>query len=236
MTRVLLCDDEPIFLESLQKRLRELLKKDGMLYSFTDPRDIPRELLSGGDIYFLDMDFTGKGCSGLELARSIRQANPNAVILFLTNYIEYAPAGYEVQAFRYILKNDIQQKLAPALRDALAQRSRCRKTIQLTVNGEKTVFFLADILYIESQGHIAVLHLHGKTSGEYKLYATLGSLEQQLSDQGFLRVQKSFLVNMCRIKRLRCSLATLDDGTELPVSEKMYKELKIKYIAWKGQG
>lgn len=236
MNRVLLCDDDPIFLESLQKWLRELLKKDGMLYSFTDPKDIPRELLSSGDIFFLDIDFAGKGYTGLDTAKSIRQVNPDGVILFLTNYIEYAPEGYEVQAFRYLLKSDIEQKLVPALQDALAQRSRRQETIQLTVAGEKAVFFLADIQYIESQGHAVLLHAKGKSTGQYRLYTTLKFLEQQLSGRGFLRVQKSFLVNMRRIRRLRCDLVTLDDGTELPVSEKMYGELKKKYIAWKGQG
>lgn len=236
MTRVLLCDDDPVFLESLQKRLRELLKKDGMLYSFTDPMDMPTELMRGCDIFFLDIDFAGKGYTGLDAAKSIRQVNPDGVILFLTNYIEYAPAGYEVQAFRYLLKSDAQQKLVPALQDALAQRSQHQETVQLTVAGEKTVFFLADVLYIEAQGHAALLHSEGKSTGQYRLYTTLTNLEQKLADRGFLRVQKSFLVNMRRIRRLRCDLVTLDNGTELPVSEKMYGELKKKYISWKGQG
>ncbi len=236
MIRVLLCDDDPVFLGSLQKQLRERLKKDGMIYPFTDPKDIPPELLSGCDIFFLDMDFAGKGYTGLDAAKTIRQVNPNGVILFLTNYIEYAPAGYEVQAFRYLLKSEAEQKLIPALKDALVQQSRRQETVQLTVAGEKTVFFLADVLYIEAQGHAALLHTEGKSTGQYRLYSTLTHLEQKLADRGFLRVQKSFLVNMRRIRRLRCDLVTLDNGVELPVSEKMYRELKKKYISWKGQG
>ncbi len=236
MIRVLLCDDDPVFLESLQKQLRVLLKKVGMIYPFADLEDVPKELLSGCDIFFLDMDFAGKGYTGLDAAKTIRQVNPDGVILFLTNYIEYAPAGYEVQAFRYLLKSDAEQKLVPALQDALAQRSRRQETVQLTVAGEKLAFFLADVLYIEAQGHAALLHSEGKTTGQYRLYSTLTNLEQKLADRGFLRVQKSFLVNMRRIRRLRCDLVTLDNGVELPVSEKMYRELKKKYISWKGQG
>jgi len=236
MIRILLCDDDPVFLESLQKALRDYLKKDGILYTFLDPQEIPGELLSGCDIFFLDMDFAGKRYTGLDIAKKIRQVNPDGVILFLTNFIEYAPAGYEVQAFRYLLKSEAERKLIPALKDALAQRSRRQETVQLTVAGEATTFFLERMLYIEAQGHVTMLYVEGQPKESIKIHSTLTRLEQQLANRGFLRVQKSFLVNMRRIRRMRCDLVTLDDGTELPVSEKMYADLKKRYIAWKGRG
>lgn len=72
---------------------------------------IPDSILSGCDIAFLDIDFEGKRYNGIDIARRIRSKRKDAVIIFVTNYIEYAPEGYEINAFRYVLKSEISRKL-----------------------------------------------------------------------------------------------------------------------------
>jgi DNA-binding LytR/AlgR family response regulator len=69
----------------------------------------------------------------------------------------------------------------------------------------------------------------------YKFYSSLASLEEQLADRGFLRIQKSYLVNMRHLRKLQCAQAVLDNGTVLPVSEKTYGEQRQKYLLWKGR-
>lgn len=235
--RILLCDDDPVFLDRLRQELRGILKArklGGTIHAFESPGEIPPELLASCGIFFLDMDFSPQNETGLALARAIRQVSPEAVIIFLTNYIEYAPAGYEVQAFRYLLKSDVQSKLEKSLLDAVAHISARRETVTFPVSGEPVTFCLEDILYLEAQGHTVAVHTRERK--EYKLYASLAGLEQQLGSRGFLRIQKSFLVNMRRIRRFRCDGVTLDSGTTLPVSEKSYREQKNRYLLWKGLG
>lgn len=241
MIHIILCDDDARFLDHIQAEIRSVLKKahiGTVIHTFTDAENIPEELLTACDLYFLDIDFPGKKYTGIDIARRIRQVRQDSIIIFLTNYIEYAPEGYEVQAFRYVLKSDILQKLEQSLREAMDKLSIEQEFIRINISGEPTTLYLDDILYIEAMGHSTIIHTQkagANQKAEYKFYSSLVNMEQQLCDQGFLRIQKSYLVNMRRIQILRCSKATLDNGTTLPVSEKTYAEQKKKYLLWKGQ-
>lgn len=241
MIRIILCDDNQPFLTSLRADIRNILNAhriDAVIHIFEDAESIPEDILTSSDIFFLDIDFDSKRYTGIDIAKKIRLLCQDSIIVFLTNYIEYAPEGYEVQAFRYCLKNEIHTKLEQYLLQAISKLKAEQESMQINISGEIITISLSDILYFESQGHTAVLHvqkLGTQNHKSYKFYATLTSLEQNLSAQGFLRIQKSYLVNMRRMKKFQCSVATLDTGSTLRVSEKNYAEQKKKYLLWKGR-
>lgn len=242
MIRIVLCDDDAIFLERMRNDIRAALKHldvEAVIQIFTEADVIPQKVMRECDILFLDIDFNDKKYTGIDVARKIRDARQSAIIIFLTNYIEYAPEGYEVQAFRYALKSEIDKKLPQYLKAAMNKLFAEKELFQISVSGEPITLHLEDILYIESQGHNAVIFTQKpeKKSGpqkEYKVYSTLSKFEQQLSARGFLRIQKSYLVNMRRMKQYRCNEALLDNGIMLPVSEKAYSENKKKFLLWRG--
>ena len=92
--------------------------------------------------------------------------------------------------------------------------------------------------YAESNGHSAKVYIQQKRSGsvkDYSFYDSLNNLETKLEESGFLRVYKSYLVNMDRIKTYQCKVLTLDNGIVLKVSERNYGEQKKKYLLWKGK-
>ncbi len=241
MIRVLLCDDNAPFLESLRGEIRRILKVhkiEGVIHMYSCVEEIPEHLLSDCDIYFLDIDFEKKQYTGIDLAKQIRTNNPNAIIVFATNFIEYAPEGYEVQAFRYLLKRDIHAKLEQCLLQTISKLRTEHESIQINIAGEILTIPLVEILYIESQAHLALIHVLKKgtqTTKTYRFYSSLSNLEQELSTQGFLRIQKSYLVNMRRIRKYQCNEAQLDNGQVLRVSEKNYAENKKRYLLWKGR-
>lgn len=241
MIRIVLCDDNQPFLTALRANIRNVLnahKIDAEIHIFDDAYSMPDHILTSSDIFFLDIDFNRTEYTGIDIAKKIRRYRRDSIIVFVTNYIEYAPEGYEVQAFRYCLKNEVHLKLEQYLLQTISKLKAEQETIQINVSGETITIPLSDILYIESQGHTAVIHIQ-KTGTQnqklYKFYATLISLEQSLSDQGFLRIQKSYLVNMRRMKKFQCTEAILDTGVTLRVSEKNYAEQKKKYLLWKGR-
>lgn len=244
MIRILLCDDDTVFLERMRTEIRTVLSKahvGTVIYTFTGAENIPVELLESCDLYFLDIDFSGKRYTGMDIAKEIRRKNQDSIIIFLTNYIEYAPQGYEVQAFRYVLKSDVNQKIEQYLLEAINKLSVQQESIQVRISGEPITLYLENIFFVEAMAHSSIIHAKSEDDGDggqkvYKLYASLSSMEAQLSDRGFLRIQKSYLVNMRRIKKLRCNEVTLDNGITLPVSEKTYAEQKEKYLLWRGLG
>ena len=241
MIRVLLCDDNAPFLESLRSEIRKILKAhkiEGVLHMYSSVEEIPEQLLSDCNVYFLDIDFQQKQYTGIDLAKQIRKNNSDAIIVFATNFIEYAPEGYEVQAFRYLLKRDIHAKLEQCLLQTISKLRTEQESIQINIAGEILTIPLVDILYIESQAHLALIHVLKKgtqTPKTYRFYSSLSNLEQELATQGFLRIQKSYLVNMRRIQKYQCKEALLDNGLILRVSEKNYAENKKQYLLWKGR-
>lgn len=236
MIKIVLCDDDSGFLSQLQKKLHILLKEEKqetMVCTFDSPSALSDATLEESQIFFLDMDFQKEGCSGIDLARRIRQVNQDAVLIFVTNYVEYAPEGYEVQAFRYLLKSTLDTKLQTYLRQALDKLQSVRKTVQLSAPGNTLSFSLSDIEYIESQGHAALIHI---TDGSvHRINGPMTALEGKFRSLGFLRVHKSYLVNMEKIAKYQYNGLTLADGTQLSVSQKNYGELKQLYLQWKGR-
>lgn len=232
--KIILCDDDAGFLEKLGKEIERIFSKLNMvaaIYAYNSPADITMELLSTCDMAFLDIDFDGEDCNGIDIARKLRQANSHAIIFFVTNYIDYAPEGYEVQAFRYILKRDMGDVLERYILQAMESMAEGREYLLLRDKELTHDVLLAQITYLEVLDHYVSIHAG---DNEYTFAATLASLEKELDKYGFLRIHKSYLVNMQSIRKFRSRECLLDDGTVLAVSEKNYSQQKQKYLLWKG--
>lgn len=237
MLKILICDDDPVSLEKIQRLVRGIFDT-AMIIACQSQAEIPRSFLSDCGIALLDIDFRGQDQNGIQIAQRLREVNRDAVIIFVTNYVEYAPEGYEVQAFRYLLKRDLDRKLKPYLQEAVGKLQQTRETVTVTVSGEPVTLQLQDILYIEAQAHNVLIHMRGQGASQVqclRIYSSLKSLDAQLSPRGFLRIQKSFLANMRRMRRFQSTGAELDDGTLLPVSPKTYHQQKSQYLLWKGR-
>lgn len=241
MVSILICDDDEQFAIRLQDAIKRALEREKIkakIYTFLCSEEIGNEVLSTCDIAFLDIDFKGKSYNGIDIARRLREFRQDAVIVFVTNYLEYAPDGYEVQAFRYILKNEIPQKLEVNINQIFAHIRSAKSDIKIQMDGEIIDINVQDILFVEAMGHTLIFHLtpkDQKPGKQYNCYSTLTQMETELANRGFLRIHKSYLVNMVHIKKLNCSEVLLDSGTQLRVSSKTYAECKKQYLLWRGQ-
>ena len=238
MIRVLICDDDALFLDSLYDSVAAFLDNKQVkakLHKFQFLEEISDQMMASCDIAFLDIDYNARNYTGMDIARRLRQFRKDAIIIFVTNFIEYAPEGYEVQAFRYILKRNLQSELKLYLQQAIDQLNTSRETVKIQVNGEYIDLPIEDVLYMEVMQHNVTVYVRkGKSVKSYEIYSSLSDLEERLADRGFLRIHKSILVNLRRITKFQSKAAVLDNGTTLRVSEKGYAENKKKYLLWKG--
>lgn len=241
MIGVLICDNDLFFLEHVRSLAEAYFRSQRInvkLYTYSNAQNISPQIYKSVDIALLDVDFESNDYNGLDIARSLRVYRQDSVIIFVTNFIEYAPEGYEVQAFRYILKRQLGSDLCKYLTLATSQLKCVRETVKLQINGEIIDVPLPDILYFEVCQHNVTILLKNDRSSKpkkaYSFYASLTDLETQLSARGFLRTHKSYLVNMQHITKFQCREITLDNRITLRVSEKNYAENKKKYLLWKG--
>lgn len=241
MIRILICDDDIEMLNQIKTAVENAVKDleiKAKVHSYLDAEQISNQMLSSCDIALLDIDFERPSYNGMDVARKLRSVRRDAIIIFITNFIEYAPEGYEVQAFRYILKKELHTVLNPYLLQAVSQLNLLKETIKIQVNGEIIDLLLDNILYFEVQQHNVTVHVQrdaaGKSIKTYNFYASLSALEQKLEPQGFLRIHKSYLVNMKHLNKFQCREARLSNGLILRVGEKSYAEKKKKYLLWKG--
>lgn len=230
--KILVCDDDQKALGRVTALLAEPCRKIQAQLTATEH---PEELkdLSGFDLAFLDIDM--KGVNGLTLARRLRAARPDAVIVFVTNFIQYAPEGYEVQAFRYLLKPTLEEKLPACFVRAVEEIKRRRQSIVVRSDGNMVELHLQDVLYFESNQRIVTAFLSSGGKEVCRFYASLTELTRQLGDAGFLRIQRSYLVNMAYIQQFQYGAVELQNGVRLPVSAKHYAQHKQHYLLWKGQ-
>lgn len=233
---ILLCDDDKDFLQRISDTVAGQPVPPGASICITkssNPAEITDRQLSQYHIMFLDIDMDER--SGMDIARRVRELHLDTVIIFVTNYPEFSMEGYEVRAFRYLLKQEMQQKLPLYFRDALPEIPHDKKELRFSVNAEPYRVAYKDILYLESQQRIVVLHTENPLQGGDRFYGKLEDLVNELEPDGFLRIQKSYLVNMAHIKKLNYDKVALSNGEELPVSQKRYAQIKIQYLGWKNK-
>ena len=190
------------------------------------------------DLVFLDVQMPEM--DGFDVLRAL-PAERWPMVIFVTAYSQYAVEAFEVHALDYLLKpfklarfrqalQRARQKLK--MQDVKGQNERFREWLlaqeqaiypsRLTVkSGEHTAFVEVNQLdYIEAAGNYAILHV-GPTN--HILRETLANLEAKLSPQQFLRVSRSAIVNLGRIKAVQPAtrsehVVVLKDGRELPLT------------------
>jgi two-component system LytT family response regulator len=236
--RVLLSDDETL----ARERLRSLLQEEEGLEIVAECGDgksaiatIERE---HPDLVFLDIQMPE--VDGFGVVQHLRDAMP--LTIFVTAYDRYAMKAFEVHALDYLLKPVGKERLTAAVERARRQlehppdggfqrrvlellgdmgaRQQTPERIVVKSDGEIVCLKPNEIDWAESAGNYVCLHVGGAT---HILRETITALESRLGPRQFMRVHRSTLVNVDRIKTLKPSLygdysILLRDGTKLTLS------------------
>lgn len=231
--QIALCDDETAERELLEQYIREWGHKQSRsvtVFSFSDGEALLASLERNSyDIALLDIQM--QKLDGMQTARRIRQSGDSMGIFFVTGYEDYLAEGYEVEAFRYLLKPVDREKLEEALNAFLLRRRKKPGFCTLeTPKGRKRVA-LSDILYLEAFGHTCMLH--GRTESFTVKMGISAALEQMNGMGLFLfRCHRSYLVNIAQVTDVEKDFVILSDATRIPVSRKAYQPLNHAFIQY----
>jgi two-component system LytT family response regulator len=193
------------------------------------------------DAMFLDIEMPK--LNGFEVLELL---DPSIAVVFVTAYDHYAVKAFEVEAVDYVLKPYRQERLLEALGRARERVSRRQRPdpvrlaaalrpagswagrIAVRDGSDVLVVAASKLDYVEARDDGVMLKAEGKT---YRKAQTLASLAASLDPGRFLRVHRSYLLNVERLRRLELysknsHVAVLADGTRIPVSREGHARLK----------
>ena len=234
MIQVTLCEDDGSLVEVYKDYARRFQKEKGELLTWrflSNPKEMIPEELSREDILILDIEI-GE-LNGIGLAREIRKYNEQSLIIFTTNYLEYALQGYEVAAFRYLKKPISFEEFSGVLLEAIAKHQKsARAVIALRCGYDTEQLRIADIMYCETErGHLRIRTQDGR---EVLANAGISQVEEELQSYSFFRCHKACLVNLAYVQKpLKCDVL-MKDGVTLPVSKYRMKDFMMKLMEYWG--
>jgi two-component system, LytTR family, response regulator LytT len=197
------------------------------------------------DLVFLDIDLAED--SGLDLAKQLLTLNPTPAIVFATAYDEYAVQAFELNALDYILKPFDEERIQKTLEKIKRIRQVGDQKRSLTyspkMEGSGKIAILVDerIILFEQDAIVYLESFEGKCTittmdNEYIVSETLIVLEKKLNSSQFMRIHRSYIVNMDHIVEIRPWFNStynlmLKDNSKVPVSRTYVKEFK-QYVGF----
>ncbi len=246
----LIVDDEPLAREGI----REFLRSERDITIVGECRNgneaIAAITAKRPDLVFLDIQMPG--LSGFDVLDAIQGHEPPAII-FVTAYDEYALRAFQVHALDYLLKPVERERFRAALDRVRAQieyaeagalskrlaklldevkvQPRFRERLMIKTGGKIYFVQAHEIDWIEAAGNYARLHVKGE---RHLIRETMTALERRLDPDRFVRIHRSTIVNLDRLKEFQPwfkgeHVAIMRDGTRLSVSRK-YRTLLEKRL------
>lgn len=224
MIHIAIVEDAAEDADIIQKYFSRMSKETGHEFAlsfFTSGESFLAKFRKGSfDIILMDIDL-GKGKDGLATSRELRTRDDEVLLLFMTNLAQYAIAGYQVEAFDYMVKPISYWDFKGRLTKAVDRFEKKHKT-KVLINGydNKVVVEASDIYYIEIDNHLLIYHTK---NGDYSTYGSLKEATKEFQPFGFSKCSSSFLVNLAYVQKVEgydCIVA----GKRLLISHPRRKE------------
>jgi DNA-binding LytR/AlgR family response regulator len=210
--------------------------------TYTDPLKALADISGRGDIDLLFLDIDMPGINGISLAEQIRDRF--TFLIFITAHADYALKGYSVNADNFLVKpinpldfltaiNNLRQGPQSSVKTTIyPNRIDDGLYIKLENKGKTIRVARKEIRSIEpvkGQNYMRLMLL----DEEYIFPSSLNHLEEVLlDDKRFMRVNRSYIINLTRIKGLEGNRVKLDNGYEVPIGAG-YREALMEYVAEK---
>lgn len=225
--KVVIVDDEPL----ARTAIRLLVQEDPELTVAGECSGVDAAELIGRvkpDILFLDIQMPE--VDGFDVLERIG-LNAVPAIVFVTAYDQYALRAFEVHALDYLVKPFDDRRFFAALLRAkdLARKPRILPSRFVVRSREKIVFIKAsEIDWIEAADYYVSIHAGGRS---HLLRKTMAEIESELDPERFVRVHRSAIVNLDRVKEMHPlfrgdSVLVLQDGTQLRLSRARREEFE----------
>lgn len=223
---IAICDDEQVFLRQLHRKIADLKIPDCQIHEFSSGKELLSSFIKGMyEVIILDVEMPE--LNGLQTAEKIRQTDKSVIISFLTNYAEFAVKGYDVGAFRYILKNQPDYVYTKQLNSIIAECQQRFRTFTFNNKNLSFKFRLTDILYFE--GHRRKVSLF-TVNGELEYGGDFSTVCGELLKYNFAIINRGILVNLDHIQNITKYDIILSNGRKIPIGKTYKDEIVARYL------
>ncbi len=194
--KILIVDDEPLALSRL-RRLLSSLGYDNVIEASSGAEAVEQAAKEHFDIAFLDISMAGM--DGIELGYALRYHHPDLGIVYQTAHEDHALKAFDVGAIDYLLKPYTAELLERSIQRIKA--SAPLKALRLIAKAGDTHQLLSpeDILYVKADLTEVIL----RTREEFCYYPKkISELEMMLEPYGFVRIHRSYLINLDKIREM----------------------------------
>lgn len=234
---VLIVDDEPLARDELAYLLKQTKEVSAIDEADSIEEALEKLLQESIDIVFLDIHLTEE--SGLTLADKMNHMTNPPIIVFATAYDDYAVEAFERDARDYLLKPFEQKRVSQTVQRVKNILLNKEKEQKETSKESAKVFpiQMADRIYmVKAEDILAIEVNQGETTvytdkKDYKTTDSLTAWEDKLPNPPFMRVHRSYLVNLDKIQEIQpwfnqTYQLTIKDQLKIPVSRSYVQQFK----------
>lgn len=240
MIRCLAIDDEPLALRQLVAYISKIpfLELAGECQSALEAK----KWLETDTVDAMFIDINMPDLSGMDFVRSM--AAPPLVV-FTTAYSEYAVEGYKVDAVDYLLKPYGLDDFTRAANKVKARYDLLHTVAMLRAGDDEDELFLkteykiirisvSHITYIESMSEYLRIHTTDRPK-PLTVLLSMKKMEERLPQKSFMRIHRSYIINLKRIQEVNKNRVIMDADTYLPIGDN-YREAFNAYMESKFLG
>ena len=231
---LILCDDDNVFLDKLETRIRGLCQKHGIAVEM-ERYDSSKKMLEGlkdldtVPVFLIDIDMPE--VNGFAVASFLKKWNRECCIGFVSNKDELVFQAFAYHPFFFIRKTHLDEELEPQLLELQKKMGVKVPKIELQTGRQTVEVALDTIWFVESEKNYLLFYREKDERGDaVRARMKIVEAEKELEPHGFVRTHKGYLVNMNYVYRLRENEILLLNGKHVPVSRSYLNQVRMKIM------
>lgn len=239
MYKIAICDDDRQYVKYLEELIKKMSEDSNafVFYRYYSGEGFLEDIELDFDLVFLDMQMGN--VDGITAALNFRKYNEESILVFCTGVQLPKPEFFNVQPFRYLMKNYTETKLKKEIEIILSKMIENKKEIFIIVrnDGKMNKILINDITYISNLKRGCLIHVFSKKNNQcYEIVSNkkLSETYMELKNNFFEYAHNSYIVNFRLIIGIKKDVITLEDLTTLNISRSKKSVFHSKFAEYLG--